>query len=101
MKRSCCAGTMVLPAFAASADPAFTISNMSCAAVQAAVQANRSAILHYRGRHNPSLPLYGRYVSDRRFCASDQIVTFASVPAADGWCTVKQCIWKAPERFRR
>ena len=32
------------------------------------------------GRRNPGLPLYGRYVSDRRFCASDQIVTFASVP---------------------
>ncbi len=99
MKRILLAGTMLLPAFAASADPAYTIANMSCAAAQAAVQANGSVILHYRGRRNPGLPLYGRYVSDRRFCASGQIVTFASVPAADRSCPVKQCIWKVRARF--
>ena len=99
MKRIALAGTMLMVAFAASADPAYTITNMSCAAVQAAVKANGSVILHYRSKRNPGLPLYGRYVSDRRFCASGQIVNFASVPAADKSCNVRQCNWKVRGRF--
>lgn len=84
----------VLPA---TADPAFTITRMSCAKVQAAVQANGSVILRWRSRSGA--PLYGRYVSDRRFCWSGEIVTFASVPAADKSCTVKQCVLKIRGHF--
>ena len=98
MKRILLVGAMLLIAFAASADPAYTITNMNCAAVQAAVKANGSVILHFRSSRNPGLPLYGRYVSDRRFCKSGQIITFASVRAADKSCTVKQCIAKVPSR---
>jgi hypothetical protein len=90
------AGAMMLTSFAASADPAYTITNMSCAKVQAAVKASGSAILHYRSKRNPSLPLYGRYVSDRRYCQPGQVVAFGSVPAADKSCTVRKCIWRVP-----
>ena len=95
MRKLLLAGPMLLIAFAASADPSYTITNMSCAKVQAAVKASGSAILHYRSSRNPGLPLYGRYVSDRRFCASGQIISFASVPTADdSSCNVRQCVWK-------
>jgi hypothetical protein len=94
MKRILLAGPMLLIAAAASADPAYTITNMSCASVQAAVKASGSAILHYRSKRNPGLPLYGRYVSDMRYCKSGQIISFASVPAADKVCNVRKCVAK-------
>ncbi|MBX3581367.1 MAG: hypothetical protein KF810_05700 [Rhizobiaceae bacterium] len=87
-------GLVLLAAVPAAADPVVTITNMSCAKVQAAVKANGSVVLQWRGRN--SLPLYGRYVSDRRFCRSGEIVTIASVPAADKSCNVKKCVWKVP-----
>ena len=100
MLRILLACPLLLVSFAASADPAYTITNMSCAKVQAAVQASGSAILHYRSKRNPSLPLYGRYVSDRRYCHSGEIITFASVPAADKSCTVRKCVWKVQSSRR-
>lgn len=81
------------PAFA---DPVYVISNMSCANVQAAVRGNGSVILRWRSRSGA--PLYGRYVSDRRFCRSGEIITFASVPAVDKSCNVKKCVYKIPAR---
>ena len=78
--------------FAAAADPAYTVTNMSCPAVQAAVRDNGSVILRWRSKSGASL--YGRYVSDRRFCRSGEIITFASVPAADKSCNVKKCVYK-------
>jgi hypothetical protein len=86
------AGPLLLIAFAASADPAYTITNMSCSAVQGAVRDNGSVILRWRSKSGASL--YGRYVSDRRFCRSGEIITFASVPAADKSCNVKKCVYK-------
>ena len=81
---------MLCVAFAAAADPSATISNMSCASVQSAIRANGSMILHWRSKRG--MPLYGRYVSDRRFCRPGQNLSFASVPAADKACTVKTCV---------
>ena len=88
------AGLLLLVAFGASADPAFTITNMSCSAIQAAVRDNGSVILHWRSKSGA--PLYGRYVSDRRFCRPGEIVNFASVRAADKSCNVKKCVYKLP-----
>lgn len=83
---------LALPASAAAADPAFTITNMSCASVQAALRANGSAILHYRSNRNPGLPLYSRYVSDSRFCDPGETAAYASVPTQDKKdCTVRKC----------
>jgi len=82
----------ILAAAAAAAYPAYDISRMSCAEVQAALRGVGQAVLHYRNSRNPSLPLYGRYVSDSRFCDPGTTATYASVPAADNpACTVRQC----------
>lgn len=87
---------MLLPATAAMADPTYVISSMSCSKVQAAVQSSGSAILRWQSKNGN--PLYGRYVSDRRFCKSGEIITIASVPAADKSCNVKKCVWKVRSR---
>ena len=92
MRKLFAAVPMLFVAFAASADPAYTITNMSCSKVQATVATNGSVILRWRSRSGA--PLYGRYVSDRRFCKSGEIITFASVPAVDKSCNVKKCVWK-------
>lgn len=97
MRKLLLAVPMLFIAFAASADPSVTITKMSCSKVQAAVGANGSVILHWRSKSG--MPLYGRYVSDRRFCRSGEIITFSSVPAADKSCTVKKCIWKIRSGF--
>jgi hypothetical protein len=92
MRKLLVAGAFLCAAFPALADPVYVISNMSCANVQAAVKGNGSVVLRWRSRSGASL--YGRYVSDRRFCRSGEIITFASVPAADKSCNVKKCIYK-------
>lgn len=97
MRKLLLAGVLLFAAFPVLADPAYTISNMSCANVQAAVNGNGSVILRWRSRSGASL--YGRYVSDRRFCHSGEIVTFSSVPAVDKSCNVKKCVWKIRNRF--
>lgn len=92
MRKLLLVGVMLFAAFPALADPAYTITRMSCANVQAAVNGNGSVILRWRSISG--MPLYGRYVSDRRFCRPGEIITFASVPAADKSCNVKKCIYK-------
>ena len=96
MKKLLLAGPLLLVGFAAAADPAYTITSMSCSEVQAAVRTNGSVILRWRSKSGTSL--YGRYVSDRRFCRPGEIITFASVRAADRSCNVKKCIYKIPNR---
>lgn len=97
MRKLLLAGVLLFAASPVLADPAYTISSMSCANVQAAVQGNGSVILRWRSRSGASL--YGRYVSDRRFCKSGEIITFASVPAVDKSCNVKKCVWKVRGGF--
>lgn len=92
MRKLVVTGALLLAAVPAVADPSLTISNKRCADVQAAVRANGSMILHWRSKSG--MPLYGRYVSDRRFCRPGEVITFASVPAADKSCNVKQCFWR-------
>lgn len=94
MRKLLVAVPMLFVVFAASADPAFTITKMSCSKVQSTVASNGSVILRWQSRSG--MPLYGRYVSDRRFCRPGEIINFASVPAADKSCNVKKCIYKVP-----
>lgn len=91
------AGALMLAASAASGEPAYSITNMGCSKVQATVQASGSVVLRWRSRSG--VPLFGRFVSDRRFCRSGEIIAFASVPAADKSCNVKKCVWKIHGRF--
>ncbi|MEW9806730.1 hypothetical protein [Mesorhizobium marinum] len=96
MKKFLLAAVMVCAAFPAAADREYTITKMSCSAVQSAVNSNGTVILRWRSKSG--MPLYGRYVSDRRFCRSGEIISFASVPAADKSCNVKKCVYKIRDR---
>ncbi|MEQ1943922.1 hypothetical protein ABMA32_16025 [Mesorhizobium sp. VNQ89] len=96
MRKFALAGVLLFAAIPAQADPAYVITNMSCSKVQAAVQAKGSVILRWTGKSG--LPLYSRYVSDRRYCQPGYIVNFANVPAADKSCVVKKCVLKVPNR---
>lgn len=76
----------------ANAISRYVSTSMDCAEVQATLREEGAAILRYRSTRNPSLPLYGRYVSDRRFCQMDEVTESVSIPAADTKsCTVRQC----------
>lgn len=97
MRKLLLTGVLMFAVFPAMADPAYTITNMSCSKVQATVQSNGSVILRWRSKSGA--PLYDRFVSDRRFCYSGEVITFASVPAADKSCNVKKCIWKIRYRY--
>ena len=93
MKKMLYAVPMLLLASAASADPAYTVTNMTCKAVQAAVNSSGSAILHYRSKSNAGVTLYSRYVSDASYCDSRTTIAFGSVPTKDNKsCPVKKCI---------
>jgi hypothetical protein len=97
MRKLLLAGAALFAAlFPAAADPVYVISNMRCSEVQSVVKAQGSVVLRWRSRSG--MPLYGRYVSDRRFCRPGEIISFASVPAADKSCNVKNCIYKVHDR---
>jgi len=84
---------MALAVGDAQAISRYQTMRMSCAEVQAAVKREGAVILRWQSRNNPGLPLYGRYVSDRRFCELGEVTDFESVPTKDvRSCTVKQCI---------
>ncbi|MCO5065183.1 MAG: hypothetical protein M9924_12320 [Rhizobiaceae bacterium] len=67
--------------------------SMTCAQVQAALKRDGVAILRWQSKRTPGLPLYGRYVSDGRYCDRGEVIDLDSVPTADKRsCTVKQCV---------
>ena len=67
--------------------------SMSCDQVHAALRRDGAAILRWQSRRNPGLPLYGKYVSDSRFCELGEVIDFESVPTRDARsCPVYQCI---------
>ncbi len=86
-----CALMMTGPAMA---DPVQVITKMSCAQVQALVQSNGSVVLRWQSPGGR--PLYGRYVSDRRFCRPGEVIQIGSVPASDKTCNVRRCILRVP-----
>ncbi|WP_442582742.1 hypothetical protein ACSBOB_12675 [Mesorhizobium sp. ASY16-5R] len=74
---------------------AFAISrynsmSMSCGEVQARIDREGAAIMRYRSRSGA--PLYGRYVSDIRFCPSSMRPEYRYIPSADtSQCQVLEC----------
>ena len=78
----------------------YNSTSMSCDEVRARVRGEGAVILRYRSTRNPSLPLYGRYVSDRRFCSHDEVTETKFVPAADTRsCPVRECVQVDPDDF--
>jgi hypothetical protein len=93
MKVASIALCLSLLAIEAHAVSRYTTTSMNCADIKAALQREGAAILQWRSPRNPSLPLYGRYVSDRRYCQPEQVTEAAFVPARDAKsCMVRQCV---------
>jgi hypothetical protein len=85
---------LLLTAGEASAISRYQTTSMSCARIQAAVQADGAALLSYPARDNPSLQLFDRYVRDSSFCRMGyQTAQQRSVPASDTEnCKVRKCV---------
>lgn len=100
MKRLLVALCMSLIAVEALAISRYNSTSMGCAEVQATVRSDGAAILRYRSTRDPSLQLYGRYVSSRQFCNHDERAETAFVPSADRRsCPVRECIQVDPDDF--
>lgn len=81
--------TATLPAAAAQR---YYSTSMSCAEVKATIRQDGAAQMRYRSTRNPSLPLYGRYVRDNRFCRSGERAETVYIPSADRKsCPVLEC----------
>jgi hypothetical protein len=91
MKAASIAFCLTLLAGEAHAVSRYTTANMNCASIQAALQREGAAILHWSSSRNPGLPLYGRFVANRRYCQMAERAEIAHVPAADGSCPVRRC----------
>lgn len=93
MRRLAVVIAALLLAGEASAISRYQTNSMSCARVQAALNADGAAILRYPAPDNPSIQLYDRYVRDRTFCSASQRADLQSVPAADTKkCSVRKCV---------
>lgn len=100
MKSLLLALCLSLVAAEAQAISRYNTTSMSCAQIKSALRNEGAAILRYRSKRNPSLPLYGRYVSDQRFCNFDEFADTAFVPAADTpSCLVRECVQVDPDDF--
>ena len=98
MKRVILALAMIACTADAHAISRYNSTSMSCERIQATIQREGAAIMRYRSARNPSLPLYGRYVADRRYCTSEEIIEYVSIPASDtSRCPVRQCKIVDPE----
>jgi hypothetical protein len=102
MKLWLIAAGILLIASEAQAISRYQTLRMGCEEVQDVVRQEGAVILRWHSFRDPSLPLYGRYVSDRRFCDLGEVTKFESVPTADHrYCTVKQCVRPDIEDYRR
>ena len=66
--------------------------SMSCAKAQDIVDANGAMILNFRSKFNPTIPRYGRFVADQRFCAGTELAEVTYIPTADTKsCPLLEC----------
>jgi hypothetical protein len=103
MKGIWLATLVALTATEASAISRYQTMRMSCDDVRAAVQDEGAVILRWSSKRDPSLPIYGRYVANSRFCHFDEVATYATVPTRDRKaCVVNKCVMREPsDRFGR
>jgi hypothetical protein len=93
MKTASIALFLALLAGEAHAISRYTTTGMDCAEIKAALQSEGAAILQWRSTRDPSLPIYGRYVANRRYCKLEQVADTAFVPARDTKsCLVRKCV---------
>ena len=88
---------LAILALLVAAAPAGAISrknawSMNCAAAQETVYAKGAVILNFRSAFNPSIPRYGRFVADQRFCAGSELAEVTYIPTADTRaCPILEC----------
>ncbi|MDQ6437666.1 hypothetical protein RB623_26750 [Mesorhizobium sp. LHD-90] len=92
MKRLALTAAAILLAVApASAVSRYDTQRMSCAKVQAALRSDSPAILRFQSQQS-GVTLYNLYVGSGQDCRGTTIPRARTVPAADGPCTVLQCV---------
>lgn len=93
MKSALIALCLLLVAAEANAISRYTSTSMNCAEIKATLQSEGAAILQWRSTRDPSLPLYGRFVANRRYCQPEQVAETTFVPSRDAKsCLVRKCV---------
>lgn len=83
---------LLMAAAPADAISRYNAWNMSCAEAKGTIRAEGVAILNFRSTFNPSIPRYGRFVADQRFCASSELAEITYIPTADtDVCPLREC----------
>ena len=71
----------------------YNTTSMDCAEIKAVLQSEGAAILQWHSARDPSLPLYGRFVANRRYCQMEEVAETTFVPARDARsCLVRKCV---------
>lgn len=79
-------------ATSADAISRYNTGGMTCSAIRGALAREGAAVLRYPSKRVAGLPLYDRYVSSDRFCASNEYAEDDTVPAKDtDACPVLRC----------
>lgn len=96
-------GILGLAVSEASAISRYQTMRMGCDDVRGVLRHEGAAILRWQSKRTPGLPLYGRYVSDSRFCSLGEVTEYATVPTADDrTCPVRKCVVREPfDRLER
>ena len=83
---------------AAAASPVEAISRysalqLSCSEISSIIRREGAAIFRYPSPRRTGLTLYDRYVRDRGYCASHQILERVYIPSeGGGQCQVQHCV---------
>lgn len=87
----------------AAAESRYQTMRMGCDEVRSVLRQEGAAILRWQSKRVSNLPLYGRYVSNRRYCKLDEVAEYATVPTSDRRaCPVRKCVVREPlDRFGR
>ncbi len=76
----------------ASAISRYNAASMSCSEAKGTVRAEGAVILRFRSTFNPSIPRYGRFVRDGRYCSGGERAELSYIPTADtDSCPVREC----------
>jgi len=87
----------VAPADAISRKNAWS---MSCAKAHNTIASRGAVILNFRSTFNPSIPRYGRFVADQRFCMGGEWAEVTYIPTADTrGCPLLECHQRDLDEF--
>jgi hypothetical protein len=84
--------SLLIAAAPAAAISRYNAWTLSCAEARGIVRAEGAVILRFRSKINPSIPRFGRFVADGRFCTPGEYAAYTSIPTADDpSCPVREC----------